>query len=476
MLSSSSYKVLAVDDDPQSLMMLRQILKNEPLQLDLASSGPEALEAVKKETPDLILLDIMMPGMDGLEVCRQLKANETTRYVPVIFLTALRNAEEMVKGFEAGAVDYITKPFNKLELKARVKKHLDLKRSTDTISKQNVQLKQEIDQRKQTEEKFQALSQAAFEAVLFIKNDRIIEVNDASLQVFMHDPEQLIDMPVSLLVPVEGIKTLHSILQSDSFGPWELEFIRQDESRFYGQVKHQRFVYRNEQINVLAISDVTRLKELEQEVRNAIVETEERERKRFAMDVHDGLGALLSTLKIYVGLLQKTNKTEEEKQFLFEEIKSNIGEAVAAAKRIANNLMPSTLNDYGLLPALEVFSQSVMRSGAVTIHLTGNREMERLGKNTEINVYRICTELINNTLKHAEASNIYLELKVSRHKLELSYQDDGTGFDFKEALALNPGSHGLKNIMTRIQFLNGRILSTKNAGKGSSFKLEIPLN
>ncbi|MDX9941138.1 MAG: response regulator [Bacteroidales bacterium] len=476
MQRGTSFRILAVDDDLHSLLVLRKILKSEPYEVSEASSGPAALTIAKTRPPDLILLDILMPGMDGLEVCRQLKADHTTRSIPVIFITSLRNTEEMVKGFEAGAVDYITKPFNKLELTARVKTHLDLKRSTDIISEQNLQLKEEIDQRKQTEEKFKALSQAAFEAVLFIKNDKIIEVNDASLQVFLHDPEQLLFRPVSLLVPLEGINELQKILQGDSDGPWEMTFLRQDESRFVGQVKHQRFIYRNEQINVLAISDITRLKELEHEVRNAIVDTEERERKRFAMDVHDGLGALLSTLKIYVTLLQKPNKTEEERQFLLEEIKTNIGESVSAAKRIANNLMPSTLNDYGLFPALETFSQSVMRSGAVTIHLAGNRNIDRLAKNQEINIYRICTELINNTLKHAGASNIFLELKGGKQKMELNYKDDGKGFDFAEGLAGNPGSHGLKNILTRIQLLNGRLLPPKDNAKGASFHLEIPLN
>jgi len=476
MLTGTSYKVLAVDDDPQNLFLLKQILKSQPYQLLEASSGKEALEKVNKELPDLILLDIMMPDMNGLEVCKLLKENPLTRHLPIMFITALRDIQEMVKGFDAGAIDYITKPFNKQELTVRVKTHLELKRSSDIISEQNIQLKQEIDQRRQTEEKFKALSQAAFEAVLFIKNNRIIEVNDATLQVFLHDTGHIIDKPVTLLVPVEGIKPLKKILQSDSYGPWEMEFIRQDESHFYGQVKHQRFIYRNEQINVLAISDITRLKELENEVRNAIVDTEERERKRFAMDVHDGLGALLSTLKIYVNLLQKEDKTPTEKEFLFNEIKTNIGEAVIAAKRIANNLMPSTLNDYGLLPALEVFSQSVMRSGAVVIHLSGDRNIQRLGKNTEINIYRICTELINNTLKHAGAEKIYLELKTGKHKLELNYHDDGMGFDFAEALNNNPESHGLKNLLTRIQFLNGKLLPAKKQGAGAFFRLEIPLN
>ena len=476
MITEKTYKILAVDDEPQNLLILRQIIKSLPYQLSEALSGQEGLEKIKNDPPDLILLDILMPGIDGLEVCRILKSDPQTRFIPVIFITALRNIEEMVKGFEAGAVDYITKPFNKLELSARVKTHIELKRSTDIISDQYLKLKEEIDHRKQTEEKFQALSQAAFEAVLFVKHNEIIEVNDAALQLFLHDPQQIIRMPAKLLVPDDGAIALQKILRSNNFGPWEMEFLRQDESRFTGLVKHQQFVYRNEKINVLAISDVTRLKELEMEVRNAIVETEERERKRFAMDVHDGLGALLSTLKIYVTLLQKSDKTQEEKDFLFNEIKTNIGEAVSAAKRIANNLMPSTLNDYGLIAALDVFAQSVMRSGAVVIHLLGERDMPRLEKNNEINIYRICTELINNTLKHAAASNIYLEIKAHNNSLFLSYRDDGTGFDFKKTLEEKPASHGLKNIVTRVQFLKGRILDAEKPSNGTSFQLEIPLN
>jgi signal transduction histidine kinase len=174
--------------------------------------------------------------------------------------------------------------------------------------------------------------------------------------------------------------------------------------------------------------------------------------------------------------LQKADKSQEEKDFLFNEIKTNIGEAVSAAKRIANNLMPSTLNDYGLIAALDVFAQTVMRSGAVVIHLLGERDMPRLERNSEINIYRICTELINNTLKHAAASNIYLEIKAQNNWLFLNYHDDGTGFDFKKTLAEKPASHGLKNIVTRVQFLKGRILDAEKPSNGTSFQLEIPLN
>ena len=102
-----------------------------------ASSGAEALEGVRVQSPDLILLDLMMPEMDGLEVCRQLKADASLRQIPVIFLTASNEMEHLVKGFEVGAVDYVTKPFNPPELLARVRTHLELKHARQQLREMN---------------------------------------------------------------------------------------------------------------------------------------------------------------------------------------------------------------------------------------------------------------------------------------------------------------------------------------------------
>jgi len=468
------FKVLVVEDDPQSLLLLKQILKKEPYLVEGVASGDQAIDMLKKDVFDLILLDILMPGMDGLEVCRLLKASDQTSKIPVIFLTALRNVHEVVQGFEAGAVDYITKPFNRQELTARVRTHMQLKSASDIITEQNLQLKQEIDHRKQTEEKFRALAQSAFEAVLFVREDQIIEANRAALDIFQYSAEQFFKRSARKITSGKHHKTLTEIFKSDLSGPWEMEFVRKDGSMFPGLLKHQSFVYRNEQINVLAVSDITRLKQLENQVRNAISETEERERKRFAMDLHDGLGVLLSTLKIYVTLLEKPQKSEEERAYLINEIKSNLNEAVSSAKRIANNLTPSTLDHYGLVPALETFSQGIMRSGAIKVHLSGNLKPSRTAKNIEVNLYRICTELINNALKHAEAKNVYLNLDLNNSRVDMSYTDDGKGFDFNHALESEHTGHGLKNIMTRVQFLNGRLMPEKKRGRGLSLRMEIP--
>lgn len=124
---SKNFKILVVDDDLKNIQVgINFLKKNSNYHLVFATSGEQALERIKETDFDLVLLDIIMPTIDGYEVCRQLKADDKTRHIPVIFLTAKHEEDSLMKGFEVGGADYITKPFNASELKARVKTHLDL--------------------------------------------------------------------------------------------------------------------------------------------------------------------------------------------------------------------------------------------------------------------------------------------------------------------------------------------------------------
>jgi len=120
-------KLLAVDDEPNNLQVLRQILRDR-YQLIFAPTGEKALEAAAKHLPDLILLDIMMPEMNGYEVCKRLKANPATKAIPVIFVTAMSEVEDEARGFDVGAVDYIQKPVSAPIMLRRVETHLSLVR------------------------------------------------------------------------------------------------------------------------------------------------------------------------------------------------------------------------------------------------------------------------------------------------------------------------------------------------------------
>lgn len=134
--------LLVVDDAPENLRVIAHVLKGKDLKISFARNGVEALEKIDRAPPDLVILDINMPEMNGYEVCRNLKDDPATEHIPVIFVTSKDKPEDIVKGFEAGAVDYLTRPVNAAELYARITTHLELKRSQDIIQQQNEELRE----------------------------------------------------------------------------------------------------------------------------------------------------------------------------------------------------------------------------------------------------------------------------------------------------------------------------------------------
>ena len=134
-------KILIVDDTPTNLSILEEILE-EDCSISIAQSGTQALKLTEKFEPDLILLDVNMPGIDGFETCHKLKSREATRNIPVIFITARTEPEDVIKGFSEGGVDYITKPFNYSEVIARVQTHLKIQQLIRQLESRNDQLKE----------------------------------------------------------------------------------------------------------------------------------------------------------------------------------------------------------------------------------------------------------------------------------------------------------------------------------------------
>lgn len=130
------YNILIVDDISQNIQVLGSILPRDSFDISYATDGRQALEMVASEAYDLILLDIMMPGMDGFEVCRRIQQMPEKKEIPIIFLTARSQKQDIVQGLDTGAVDYVTKPFNAAELRARVKTHLQLKKARERIEEQ----------------------------------------------------------------------------------------------------------------------------------------------------------------------------------------------------------------------------------------------------------------------------------------------------------------------------------------------------
>ncbi len=129
--------ILIVDDMPKNIQILGNLLRQSNYNVEFAMNGPDALDWIRTHKFDLVLLDIMMPGMDGIEVCKIIKGNHATQDIPVIFITAKNDTKDITQGFEAGAIDYITKPFNTVELLARVSTHLKIQSQNKELIYQN---------------------------------------------------------------------------------------------------------------------------------------------------------------------------------------------------------------------------------------------------------------------------------------------------------------------------------------------------
>ena len=146
MVNLNNLSILVVDDTPTNIDLLTLVLNKRNYKVHAAESGAQALERVRTIAPDLILLDIMMPGMDGFETCRRLKINPAFATIPVIFITALDEMRDKLKGFQVGGVDFITKPFQAEEVLARVKAHLTIQKLYKDLAAKNEKLEKTMEE------------------------------------------------------------------------------------------------------------------------------------------------------------------------------------------------------------------------------------------------------------------------------------------------------------------------------------------
>ncbi len=152
------HNILIVDDNPTNLSVIVDYLEDSGLTVLVSQDGESSLKRAQYAKPGIILLDVLMPGIDGYETCSRLKNDPETQDIPVIFMTALSSTEDKVKGFEVGAVDYVTKPIQPAEVLARIKLHLQLRYMTQTLSRQNEILTAEIEQRKTIQTRLRSIN------------------------------------------------------------------------------------------------------------------------------------------------------------------------------------------------------------------------------------------------------------------------------------------------------------------------------
>lgn len=215
-----------------------------------------------------------------------------------------------------------------------------------------------------------------------------------------------------------------------------------------------------------------RLQEEEKLRFKAIIKAEEKERTRIAKDLHDGLGQLLSTAKLNVASLEESVLSEDK--YLINNAGELIDNAVTEVRNISHNLMPLALTRLGLISAVEELTSKMNASGLLNVHFKSEGIKVRLNSSVEIAVYRVIQEILNNTIKHSQAKEVYVLLKKSNNRLHLEISDNGIGFDTQE-IEKSKGI-GWKSIFSRVEMLNGSIDVSSNKYKGTNLTVSIPLN
>ncbi len=208
-------------------------------------------------------------------------------------------------------------------------------------------------------------------------------------------------------------------------------------------------------------------------VLNTIIKTEESERRRIARDLHDGLGPLLSNLKMSVSALEQGPASAANREIIAN-MRVVSEEALTSIKEISNNLSPHLLDNFGLHRALEMFIEKLAPRSGTKIRLRSNIQELRLGYNTEIVLYRVLCELINNSLRHADSKEIKINIFVNPDHMVIRYRDNGKGMELDQNRTGVQGM-GISNMETRIRSLGGEIEFRSEPGNGFAAIIQVPV-
>lgn len=240
----------------------------------------------------------------------------------------------------------------------------------------------------------------------------------------------------------------------------------------YCNSRHRHYILKqNELLHTRRISELE--KEHQLVAMQSVLKGQEEERGRLAKDLHDGVGGLLSGVKLSLSTMKGNVFLSEKNAMAVERVLEQLDQSITELRRVSHNMMPESLIKFGLGETIENYCAQINQNGPLRIRFQSYGLEQRLDESSEIIIYRILQELLNNILKHAGAREVLVQLIREAKRFDLTVEDDGKGFILDAAMAGNGA--GLSNIRSRAAYLGGKLDIHTAPGQGTSIHIEIPL-
>lgn len=489
-------KILVVDDDLGSRELLHKALRSWGHEPRLATSGEEAVAQVALQIPDMILMDVMMTGMSGHEATRQIRAMTGKKWIPIIFQSALITGQDMLTGMMAGGDEYLPKPVDLYQLKAKIGSFLRIAASQQKTEDKAARLNErrigtEL-RAAQMERRLKLAVDAA--SIGFWDWDLASNAAHASTNVFSmlgempdigaingkhllrrlhpHDRQLMVNrIRQALAAPDASYQQEARILHADGTFRWVHvvgRVLAPDED---GKATRLMGVTIDITERVRA---TTALRAKAQQLRllsRRVLEVQETERRRIAHELHDELGQSLTAIKINLQAHESLHHRSPD-EVRAENLRI-IDAAMQHLRELALALRPSVLDDLGLVPAISGIAEQMATRSGFKVHFYCTLADSRLSPNVETACFRIAQEALTNITRHARAKHVHIDLYHEGDELILGIQDDGVGFDVAamRARATCGGSIGVLGMQERAMLIGGQLVIESSLGSGTEIRM-----
>ncbi len=482
--------ILVIDDTPENLALLSQILKDKGYKVRSVTKPSTGLRAAFAAPPDLILLDVKMPEMSGYEVCQHLKAKESTRDIPVIFISALGDVLDKVKAFEVGGVDYITKPLQVEEVLARIETHLTIRRLQQQLQIQNRQLQQEITERSAAEEKFRKAFRSSPNPITIntLAENQFIDINRSFLEMSGYSQAEIVGKSANNLnfwVNFEVYdSSIRILLQNGYLHNQECQICTKQ-----GKIKTILLSIELIELDGVActlniINDITERKRLEDEFISLV-----------SHELRTPMNSIIGALDL-LNTQQLGNLTDKGQQII--NIAINNTERLI---RLVNDILDLERIKSGKItmqPSKCKADELLIQAAQTMQSMADAAQINLSVEPTQFEIYvdpdrilQTLTNLLSNAIKFSEpGKTVWLRSMINSHYLQIEVQDQGRGIppdklqliferfqqvDASDSRSKGGTGLGLPICRSIIEQHNGRIWVESIFGQGSTFYIHLPL-